>query len=152
MTALLIGYARCSTDEQDLTVQREGLAALGVTPDRIYVDHGLTGSNRERPGLREALATCRDGDTRDRRTRRSVRLSFNPRRLVGGRLGHGCCIFAFLLLCSRFADIDSDDARFCYLRSTVGSLREHPVCRIARITRNRNGEPSGFDCYRCLFN
>jgi len=51
MTALLIGYARCSTDEQDLTVQREGLAGLGVTPDRIYVDCGLTGSNRERPGL-----------------------------------------------------------------------------------------------------
>jgi len=63
MTALLIGYARCSTDEQDLTVQREGLASLGVTLDRIYVDHGLTGSNRERPGLREALAACRDGDT-----------------------------------------------------------------------------------------
>ena len=63
MTALLIGYARCSTDEQDLTVQREGLAPLGVTPDRIYVDHGLTGCNRERPGLREALAACRDGDT-----------------------------------------------------------------------------------------
>ena len=63
MAALLIGYARCSTDEQDLTVQREGLAALGVTPDRIYVDHGLTGCDRDRPGLREALATCRDGDT-----------------------------------------------------------------------------------------
>jgi DNA invertase Pin-like site-specific DNA recombinase len=63
MAALLIGYARCSTDEQDLTVQREGLTALGVTPDRIYVDHGLTGCNRERPGLREALAACRDGDT-----------------------------------------------------------------------------------------
>ena len=55
--------ARCTTDEQDLTVQREGLAALGVNPDRIYVDHGLTGSNRERPGLREALAACRDGET-----------------------------------------------------------------------------------------
>ena len=63
MAALLIGYARCSTDEQDLTVQREGLAALSVTPDRIYVDHGLTGCNRDRPGLREALAACRDGDT-----------------------------------------------------------------------------------------
>jgi DNA invertase Pin-like site-specific DNA recombinase len=50
-------------DEQDLTVQREGLAALCVTPDRIYVDHGLTGCNRERPSLREALAACRDGDT-----------------------------------------------------------------------------------------
>ena len=33
---------------------------MGVTPNRIYVDHGLTGSNRERPGLREALAACRD--------------------------------------------------------------------------------------------
>src|SRR6266545_6716538 len=29
----------------------------------IYVDHGLTGTNRERPGLREALAACRAGDT-----------------------------------------------------------------------------------------
>ena len=32
-------------------------------PNRIYVDHGLTGTNRERPGLREALAACRAGDT-----------------------------------------------------------------------------------------
>ena len=32
--------------------------------NRIYVDHGLTGTNRERPGLREALAACRNGDTR----------------------------------------------------------------------------------------
>ena len=63
MTALLIEYAPCSTDKQDLTVQCEGLASLGITPDRIYVDHGLTGSNRERPGLREALAACQDGDT-----------------------------------------------------------------------------------------
>ena len=63
MTALLIGYARCSTDQQDLTAQRDGLAALGVAVDRVYVDHGLTGTNRERPGLREALAACREGDT-----------------------------------------------------------------------------------------
>jgi len=52
-----------STDEQDLTAQRDGLAALGVTPGRIYVDHGLTGTTRERPGLREALAARREGDT-----------------------------------------------------------------------------------------
>ncbi len=63
MTALLVGYARVSTDQQDLTSQRDGLAALGVTESRIYVDHGLTGTNRERPGLREALAACREGDT-----------------------------------------------------------------------------------------
>jgi DNA invertase Pin-like site-specific DNA recombinase len=41
MSALLVGYARCSTDQQDLTAQRDGL----------------------RPGLREALAACRAGDT-----------------------------------------------------------------------------------------
>jgi DNA invertase Pin-like site-specific DNA recombinase len=63
MTALLVGYARCSTDQQDLTAQRDGLATLGVASNRVYVDHGLTGTNRERPGLREALAACREGDT-----------------------------------------------------------------------------------------
>jgi hypothetical protein len=36
---------------------------LGVGDDRIYVDHGLTGANRDRPGLRLALAACRSGDT-----------------------------------------------------------------------------------------
>jgi DNA invertase Pin-like site-specific DNA recombinase len=34
-----------------------------VDPKRIYVDHGLTGTNRDRPGLRQALAACRSGDT-----------------------------------------------------------------------------------------
>ena len=63
MDALPIGYARVSTDEQDLTAQGDALAALGVTTERTYVDHGLTGTNRERPGLRQALAACRAGDT-----------------------------------------------------------------------------------------
>ena len=63
MSALLVGYARCSTEQQDLTVQRDALATLGVSGERTYVDHGLTGTNRERPGLREALAACRAGDT-----------------------------------------------------------------------------------------
>jgi DNA invertase Pin-like site-specific DNA recombinase len=58
-----VGYARVSTDGQDLTAQRDALAALGVSAKRIYVDHGLTGANRDRPGLREALAACREGDT-----------------------------------------------------------------------------------------
>ena len=63
MAALLIGYARVSTDEQDLTAQRNALQTLGVGVSRIYVDHGLTGTNRDRSGLREAMAACRDGDT-----------------------------------------------------------------------------------------
>jgi DNA invertase Pin-like site-specific DNA recombinase len=52
MPGLLIGYARVSTDEQDLTAQRDALRALGVSAGRVYVDHGLTGTKRDRPGLR----------------------------------------------------------------------------------------------------
>src|SRR4051794_17539647 len=63
MAALNVGYARVSTDQQDLTAQCDALQELGVGADRIYVDHGLTGANRDRPGLRQALAACRAGDT-----------------------------------------------------------------------------------------
>lgn len=63
MTTILIGYARCSTDRQDLAAQRAALEAFGVAPDRIYTDHGLTGTNRVRPGLDQALAALRTGDT-----------------------------------------------------------------------------------------
>jgi DNA invertase Pin-like site-specific DNA recombinase len=59
---LKIGYARVSTDAQDLTAQRDALDALGVEPDRVYVDRGFTGTTRHRPGLAEALAACRAGD------------------------------------------------------------------------------------------
>ncbi|MEV4002318.1 recombinase family protein [Actinomadura sp. NPDC049753] len=59
----LIGYARCSTVLQDLTAQTEILLGLGVPEDRIYLDKGLTGTNRERPGLDQALAAVRAGDT-----------------------------------------------------------------------------------------
>jgi DNA invertase Pin-like site-specific DNA recombinase len=58
-----IGYARVSTNDQDLTAQRNALLALGVEAAQIFVDHGLTGANRVRPGLREAMAACRGGDT-----------------------------------------------------------------------------------------
>ena len=63
MSAITIGYARCSTDKQDLAAQRTALERLGVSPERIYTDHGLTGTNRARPGLDQALAAVRAGDT-----------------------------------------------------------------------------------------
>lgn len=74
-----IGYARCSTiqQDQDLTAQRTALAELGVEADRVYTDVGKTGTNRDRPGLREALAALREGDilvvTKLYRLARSVR-------------------------------------------------------------------------------
>ena len=63
MTTITIGYARCSTDRQDLAAQKAALEKLGVPPERIYTDHGLTGTNRARPGLDQALAAVRVGDT-----------------------------------------------------------------------------------------
>lgn len=63
MTPMLIGYARCSTDKQDLTAQEGILISLGVAVDRIYTDHGFTGTTRARPGLDQALAALRKGDT-----------------------------------------------------------------------------------------
>ena len=61
MTETRIGYARCSTDKQDTEIQRTRLAELGVPPDRIYIDEGLTGTSRARPGLDQALAACWPG-------------------------------------------------------------------------------------------
>lgn len=56
---LSIGYTLVSTDDQDLTVQRQALVATGVSANRVYVDDGLTGRTRIGP----ALARCREGDT-----------------------------------------------------------------------------------------
>lgn len=58
-----VGYARVSTNEQDVDAQRSFLLAAGVDEDRIYTDVGFTGKNVQREGLRQALAAVRDGDT-----------------------------------------------------------------------------------------
>ena len=63
MTGIKVGYARCSTAAQDVEVQEDALVALGVSPQRIYVDHGRAGANKDRPGLNKALAAVREGDT-----------------------------------------------------------------------------------------
>jgi DNA invertase Pin-like site-specific DNA recombinase len=90
MSELMVGYARVSTYEQDLTAQRDALLAPGVEPDRVYVDHGFSGSNTNRPGVREALAACRAGDTftvtKLDRLARSVR---DAREIVDGLAARG---------------------------------------------------------------
>src|SRR4051812_37625244 len=50
-TGRLLGYARCSTDRQDLRSQIEALTAAGVEPRDIIRDEGVSGSLRSRPGL-----------------------------------------------------------------------------------------------------
>jgi len=59
---MLIGYGRVSTAEQSVEVQRDALSALGVAPDKIYLDRGVSGRRRIRPALERALGELRDGD------------------------------------------------------------------------------------------
>ena len=63
MTGMLIGYARVSTNDQDLAAQKNALTVLDASLQKTFTDRGLTGTDRARPGLREALAACRAGDT-----------------------------------------------------------------------------------------
>src|SRR5215203_4962213 len=49
--------------QKDLAAQQAMLQELGVAPERIYTDRGLTGTSRARPGLDQALAAVREGDT-----------------------------------------------------------------------------------------
>ena len=56
---MLIGYARVSTEEQKLDLQRQALRDAGC--ERIFED--TAGGAAERPALRQALAQLRAGDT-----------------------------------------------------------------------------------------
>ncbi len=57
---MLIGYARVSTQDQNLDLQIEALTKAGCK--RICSDK-ISGSRAERPGLTKALEMLREGDT-----------------------------------------------------------------------------------------
>lgn len=57
----LIGYARVSTEDQDLRAQEAGLLKAGVMPVNFYSDK-KSGSSLKRKGLDAALLDCRPGD------------------------------------------------------------------------------------------
>lgn len=56
---MLIGYARVSTDDQNLELQRDALALAGC--QRVYEDRD-SAAKAERPGLLLALEVLREGD------------------------------------------------------------------------------------------
>lgn len=59
---LLIGYARVSTDDQRMDLQRDALLRAGVLPDNLHEDTA-SGAAKNRIGLTAALMDCRRGDT-----------------------------------------------------------------------------------------
>ena len=57
---MLIGYARVSTDDQNLDLQKIALTEAGC--NRLYEDT-MSGARADRPGLQQALDVLRKGDT-----------------------------------------------------------------------------------------
>ena len=57
---MLVGYARVSTADQNLDLQRDALGQAGC--GKTFTDV-ISGAQAERPGLTEALAYLREGDT-----------------------------------------------------------------------------------------
>ncbi len=55
-----IGYARISTSEQNLSLQRDALTK--VECEKIFEDQ-ISGSKDDRPGLNQLLEVLREGDT-----------------------------------------------------------------------------------------
>jgi DNA invertase Pin-like site-specific DNA recombinase len=81
---MLIGYARVSTEDQNLDLQRDALTAVGC--ERIFEDKA-SGVRDDRPGLAEALSHLRQGDCLviwrlDRLGRRMIALLSFAKRFV----------------------------------------------------------------------
>jgi len=58
----LIGYARVSTQEQELQLQLDAFEKVGCAKNKIFVDK-ISGTKTERPGLDGCLAELKNGDT-----------------------------------------------------------------------------------------
>lgn len=56
-----IGYARVSTSDQTLALQRDALKEAGC--EKVFADQGVSGTVTTRPGLDRALRAAKDGDT-----------------------------------------------------------------------------------------
>lgn len=59
---MLIGYARVSTEDQRMDLQRDALAGAGVVNDNVYAEQ-VSGVKTNRPELQHCLRCLRPGDT-----------------------------------------------------------------------------------------
>ena len=57
----LLGYARVSTDDQNLRLQIDALTKQGIPTTAIFMDK-VSGAKTERPGLTKCLAALQGGD------------------------------------------------------------------------------------------
>ena len=58
---MVLGYARVSTEDQNLDRQVDQLKDLGISPENIYTEK-MTGTKKDRPVLLNLLEYARTGD------------------------------------------------------------------------------------------
>lgn len=123
-----IGYARVSTDDQSLALQRDALAQAGC--ETICEDAGVSGSVERRPGLDRALELLGQGDVlvtwRLDRLGRSLPHLIT---LVAGLNDRGC---GFLSLSE---NIDTTSAGGKLVFHIMGALAEFERALIVERTR-----------------
>ncbi len=121
---MIIGYARVSTDDQNLDAQTDALTEAGV--ERIFADK-ITGSARKRPELDQLIDQLRDGDivvvTKYDRLARSLRDLLDIVEAIGDK-GAGFRSLA--------EDIDTT--------ISAGRLIFHVFASIAQFERERISE------------
>ncbi len=121
---MIIGYARISTDDQNLDAQTDALTDAGA--ERIFADK-ITGSARKRPELDQLIDQLRDGDvvvvTKYDRLARSLRDLLDIVEDIGGK-GAGFRSLA--------EDIDTT--------TSAGRLIFHVFASIAQFERERISE------------
>lgn len=123
-----IGYARVSTDDQNLDLQRDALRAAGCSV--IHEDQGVSGRITARPGLDAALGQLCPGDTLV--VWRLDRLGRSMRHLlaVAGYLEAGGCGLASL---TEAIDTSSAGGRLVF--HIMGALAEFERALISERTR-----------------
>ena len=116
---MIVGYARCSTQEQNLDLQLDALKAAGC--ERIFTDKA-SGAKDNRPGLNECLKFLKTGDTLV--TWKLDRVGRNLRHLVNCVLGLGDKGVGFRVLTGQGAAIDTTTAAGRMVFGIFASLAE----------------------------
>ena len=122
----LIGYARVSTADQDLSLQLEALRLAGCRDTWIFRDTA-SGARTARPGLEACLRTLAPGDTLvvwrlDRLGRSMVHLVTVIEELLGRQVG-------FRALCDGAIDTTTASGGHCQIKRHAGVVYTCAACK-----------------------
>lgn len=144
---MLVGYARVSTTDQNLDLQKDAL--LAARCKRIFTDTA-SGAKAQRPGLTQALQHCRPGDTLvvwklDRLGRSLPHLVATVRDLVARRVGFKSLQENIDTTTSGGKLIFHIFASLAEFEQDIVRERTHAGLSAARARGRKGGRPKGVD-------